>query len=183
LAIDEERDEFVPTLWTGTVPAGCSIEQVWFSGVHSDVGGGYNDRSLADIPLVWMARKAEADGLAVDWSVLPDPKTLDPLASQHDSRQGWAVKDRLTPTYRCICEKIFPVSFNAALYQPLDSNGKPLPTIGESIHESVVRRFRQPARLSDDDARKTFTTPAYQPPNLAPLFTGSAPVIEIKVSA
>lgn len=183
LAIDEERDEFVPTLWTGTAPAGSLIEQVWFSGVHSDVGGGYNDRGLADIPLLWMAQRAAADGLAIDWSVLPDPHRLDPLSSQHDSRQGWAVKDRLTPTFRCLCEKTFQVSFNESLYRPLGDDGKPLATIGEAIHASVVARFQQQARLSTDDANRTSTTRPYQPRNIEPLFTGRAPAAGIAVKS
>jgi hypothetical protein len=45
-----------------------SIEQVWFAGAHADVGGGYKTRSLAHIPLVWMAKQAEAVGLTFDWT-------------------------------------------------------------------------------------------------------------------
>ena len=33
------------------------IEQVWFSGVHSDVGGGYKERSHSDIAFKWMIEK------------------------------------------------------------------------------------------------------------------------------
>src|SRR5579872_2340830 len=51
LAVDERRHDFVPTFWTGPAPAGVKIEQVWFAGAHSDVGGGYVTRTLADIPL------------------------------------------------------------------------------------------------------------------------------------
>ena len=47
-----------------------------------------------------MAKKAEADGLALDWSCLPDPTKLDPHAPMHDSRTLVFAKDRLTPTYR-----------------------------------------------------------------------------------
>jgi hypothetical protein len=60
LAIDEHRHDFTPTFWTGTLPQGAAIEQVWFVGAHSDVGGGYTRRSLADTPLVWMAKQAES---------------------------------------------------------------------------------------------------------------------------
>ena len=83
MAIEEHRAEFIPTPWTGTAPAGVRIEQVWFAGAHSDVGGGYATRALADIPLVWMAKKAEEEGLALDWFCLPDPNNLDPLAPIH----------------------------------------------------------------------------------------------------
>jgi uncharacterized protein (DUF2235 family) len=88
LAVDEHRNEFVPTLWTGAPAGEAKIEQVWFAGAHSDVGGGYLTRKLADIPLVWMAKKAEADGLVLDWSCLPDPAQLDPHAPMHDSRES-----------------------------------------------------------------------------------------------
>ena len=35
------------------------IEEVWFAGVHSDVGGGYPDDMTAHCPLVWMIREVE----------------------------------------------------------------------------------------------------------------------------
>lgn len=85
LAIDEHREEFVPTLWTGVAPAGVATEQVWFAGAHADVGGGIVARKLADIPLLWMAKKAESHDLALDWSCLPNPGGLNPKAASHDS--------------------------------------------------------------------------------------------------
>ena len=36
------------------------LSQVWFAGVHSNVGGGYPDDSLAYIPFVWMITEAQA---------------------------------------------------------------------------------------------------------------------------
>jgi uncharacterized protein (DUF2235 family) len=56
LALDESRKAFRPT----RVRGGC---EVWFRGVHSDVGGGNNNRALNDISLRWMLRKAIASGL------------------------------------------------------------------------------------------------------------------------
>jgi len=56
LAIDERRREFPPTLWTPPFPAGRTIDQVWFAGDHSDVGGGYG--GLSDITLGWVLNKA-----------------------------------------------------------------------------------------------------------------------------
>ena len=55
-------------LWTltdgHTRPEGTSLEQVWFAGVHCEVGGGYRDPELSEIPLLWMADKARERGLA-----------------------------------------------------------------------------------------------------------------------
>ena len=56
LALDESRKAFRPT----RVRDGC---EVWFRGVHSDVGGGNNNHALNDITLRWMLRKAIATGL------------------------------------------------------------------------------------------------------------------------
>jgi hypothetical protein len=43
LALDEHREDFVPTLWNKLpdAPATQRLEQVWFPGAHSNVGGGY----------------------------------------------------------------------------------------------------------------------------------------------
>lgn len=173
LAIDERRDEFVPTLWTGEVPAGATIEQVWFAGAHADVGGGYSDRELADIPLLWMIDRAKAAGLQVDETtpgLLPKPAAINVLGPTHDSRAGWSVKDRLTPTIRSVCEREAKVEFFEKLYRPRGPNGKPLKTINESLHWSVVERFGKQAHTSPDDMVKTRKKTKYAPKNLNPLF-------------
>jgi uncharacterized protein (DUF2235 family) len=67
VAIDEQRSDFVPTLWTAK--EAIDIRQVWFAGVHSDVGGGYAPKDgalLSDLPLAWMAREAMASGLVFE---------------------------------------------------------------------------------------------------------------------
>ena len=56
LALDEARQAFRPT----RVKGGC---EVWFRGVHSDVGGGNDNHALNDITLRWMLSKAIASGL------------------------------------------------------------------------------------------------------------------------
>lgn len=64
LAIDEKRGPFEPTLWqTNPDAEGQVVEQVWFPGVHCNVGGGYANTPISDIPLVWMMRKAVDHGL------------------------------------------------------------------------------------------------------------------------
>jgi uncharacterized protein (DUF2235 family) len=71
LAIDEMRWQFPPTLWTGQTAPGQTLEQVWFCGVHSDVGGGEplgapGTTALSDITLGWMMNKASGLGLQID---------------------------------------------------------------------------------------------------------------------
>ena len=65
LAIDEERPPYKPTLWTraNTADKDQQLEQVWFTGVHSEIGGGTSDSSLSDIPFLWLVDKARAQGL------------------------------------------------------------------------------------------------------------------------
>jgi uncharacterized protein (DUF2235 family) len=97
LSIDDRRQQFLPTLWneptkaqeTGD-PVGQTFEQVWFPGVHSDVGGGYEDSSLSDIALAWMIDKAQRVQDPLHLQVPPthrlDPR---PTGELHDSREGF----------------------------------------------------------------------------------------------
>jgi uncharacterized protein (DUF2235 family) len=73
LAIDERRPAFEATLWKKqpTSPAAQVLQQAWFPGDHSDVGGGHGDRALADGALAWMWERAEHAGLALDPGRLP----------------------------------------------------------------------------------------------------------------
>ncbi len=65
LAIDERRYDFRPEVWRR--PAGIQdLEQRWFAGSHSNIGGGYVHDGLANIPFRWLMDEAEASGLAVD---------------------------------------------------------------------------------------------------------------------
>jgi uncharacterized protein (DUF2235 family) len=66
LAIDERRMSFQPTLWVRQPHPTQRVEQVWFAGVHSNVGGGYQDSSLSDLALAWMLSRAEECDLALD---------------------------------------------------------------------------------------------------------------------
>ncbi len=62
LAIDEQRAIFTPTLWDEKARVSHqTIEQIWFAGVHSDVGGGYMERHLSDISLAWMIDRLSND--------------------------------------------------------------------------------------------------------------------------
>jgi uncharacterized protein (DUF2235 family) len=80
LAIDELRRPFRPALWMPKEGVGGQrLEQVWFPGAHSNVGGGYMVSGLSDAALLWMKRRVEECGLAFDakyydaLGVKPDP--------------------------------------------------------------------------------------------------------------
>lgn len=100
LAIDEARKPFTPAVWKQKPGADQVLEQVWFTGVHCDVGGGYPQTGLSDIALRWMAQRAQSCGLALRpgaFTESPDDAgsssdgsafAPDPLGALHDSRTG-----------------------------------------------------------------------------------------------
>lgn len=92
LGIDERRPEFPATLWTSEPNPDQTLEQVWFSGCHGDIGGGTVARGgvddatmLSDITLSWMISKALALGLEIDagfvqrYTNLPAKYSLDAI--------------------------------------------------------------------------------------------------------
>uniref|UniRef100_Q07H09 T6SS Phospholipase effector Tle1-like catalytic domain-containing protein n=1 Tax=Rhodopseudomonas palustris (strain BisA53) TaxID=316055 RepID=Q07H09_RHOP5 len=77
LSLDDERTTFHPVLWNEDGVPAEQLSQVWFAGVHSNVGGGYPDDSLAYIPLVWIMKEAQAFGL--QFKTIPNtPNDPDP---------------------------------------------------------------------------------------------------------
>ena len=88
LAIHERRGTFVPTLWEQQAHSvGQILEQVWFPGVHCDVGGGYRSTDLSDASLLWMVDKAEKCGLEVRHDALNATLGVapDPIGRLHNS--------------------------------------------------------------------------------------------------
>jgi uncharacterized protein (DUF2235 family) len=95
LAIDDERQSFHPLLWESDHER---IEQVWFPGVHANVGGGYPQQGLSLVTLEWMIKRAEAAGLQFIPNVVTfvhDQKyACDKL---YDSRSGLGVYYQYLP--------------------------------------------------------------------------------------
>jgi len=91
LAINERRQEFPATLWTPPNPPnpGQRLEQVWFAGVHCDVGGGYPETGLSDITFSWMLGKAIALGLEVDPGVAGQYGTLAATYALDTIHESW----------------------------------------------------------------------------------------------
>ena len=184
LAIDEHRDEFVPTLWTGQPAAGCQIEQVWFAGAHSDVGGGYMTRDLADIPLCWMACRAAEQGLVIDWTCLPKAETSQALAPMHDSRTTLYLVDKAFPLLRRLCSQSFDLPIFQRLYAPMDEAGHELPVINEKVHQSVLDRFGRRARVCTSDEDGRCEEGDYIPRNVAALLSTTGEILPgVKVAS
>lgn len=69
IALDERRRDFSATLWTKRKASNIDVEQRWFVGSHANVGGGYENDLLPDLPLRWLQEKAVACGLGLkEWA-------------------------------------------------------------------------------------------------------------------
>ena len=96
VAIDERRQEFPATLWTTPPAPGQTVKQVYFCGVHCDVGGGYADdasagTTLSDITLSWMMANAQALGLLFDPGVAAAfPSPIDKKFSLDTKHESWS---------------------------------------------------------------------------------------------
>lgn len=131
LAIDERRSLFGPTLWekSDTVKADPNhhqhkqMEQRWFPGVHSNVGGGYDDCGLSNIALEWMIRKAEGAGLCFN-----EP----PLVTARPQDKG-DVMNSLSFFYR----------LSGAKWRTVQQEAE---TSNQTIDESVLERWKDGQR-------------------------------------
>ena len=124
VAIDEGRRPFAPTLWTNRPRSGQNVEQLWFPGAHSDVGGGRPNTALSDRALLWMWARAHAAGLALQPSAVRALRP-DELGPREDS---------MSLLYRLWGEYHRPVGERR-------DDGGPLVT-GEKVHFSAMRRLR-----------------------------------------
>ena len=163
LSLDDERTTFHPVRIehmspekreaareAGRIPERCEdVEEVWFAGAHSDVGGGYPDDALAQVALDWMIDRIDA-APGTTGALRLDPgiddavaAALSPFGPRHDPRSGLGVFYRYAP--RTISE---PAAKTAATTDAPGSVGpkkkpkKPREYGGSPvIHESVVRRM------------------------------------------
>jgi uncharacterized protein (DUF2235 family) len=125
LALDEHRQEYEATLWDPSERPDQRIEQTWFPGAHSNIGGGYPNDVLADVTLAWMMDRAGKCGLALD------PGARPVLGEQHwtlDVRDSFG--EFLRGTYRF---------FHARYYRPVGSA-----RFGcEWLDSAAIERFRR----------------------------------------
>jgi uncharacterized protein (DUF2235 family) len=98
LALDDERTTFHPLRFQHQL-GDPRITEVWFTGVHSDVGGGYPDGTLSFVPLVWMASHVE-DRLRFQPGQIDHFRAYQSaIGPRHDSRSGAAVMYRYGPRH------------------------------------------------------------------------------------
>jgi uncharacterized protein (DUF2235 family) len=99
LSLDDERITFRPLRFDRSEEENEDrIKEVWFAGVHSDVGGGYPDYELALVPCVWMAEEAKARDLRFKQGAIDEIRAeASALGPKHDSRAGTGVFYRYAP--------------------------------------------------------------------------------------
>jgi uncharacterized protein (DUF2235 family) len=173
LAVDEKRGPYVPTLWTqaanAAALAGHSVLQVWFPGVHSDVGGGYGDKGIGNITWDFMMRQAAAHGLVIDPNQPTPPLTLETLPVQHESfDKTWQeLSDRL---------QLLPQGVRSIGPTIVGPTGQTL-TVATRVclHPSLVGRLGKRCVTILDEARNYRREGEYQPVNVRadtlPLFS------------
>ncbi len=149
LSIDEQRSKFQPNLWDEVDPGQATnsdqtIEQVWFAGVHSDVGGYYKEAGLSNIALKWMLSKAFHCGLIVD------TKTIESIDGNH--------KDKLH-------NSLLPFFWIVGWWRRkiVDREKYEIPY----IHESVYKRISEcedykPSNVPSKDEVKIFKEEAFK---------------------
>lgn len=123
LSLDDERTTFHPIVFderresemisAGEV-ASDRLTQVWFAGVHSNLGGGYPEDQLSYVSLDWMMSQASAAGLKlIELRVEAITEEKSAYARLYDSRTGFGVFYRYSPriidVYQSSGEPIYPV--------------------------------------------------------------------------
>jgi uncharacterized protein (DUF2235 family) len=91
IATDERRKDYAAAVWTERKPENIDVEQRWFVGAHSNVGGGYDKQPPDRLPnpaLRWMQDKAELAGLGLRGKLEVRPE--DCLAPIDDSYREFA---------------------------------------------------------------------------------------------
>jgi uncharacterized protein (DUF2235 family) len=152
LSLDDERRSFHPELWNEGAPRNAldkpapnegrpsgrigdeRLSQVWFSGVHSDVGGGYPDDAVSYAPLKWIMDGAEKAGLRFNRRICAEYAALgDENGVVHDSRGGVAGYYRYAPRR---------IDALAKPQRKDPSRRRKVAIERVKIHESALRRIR-----------------------------------------
>jgi hypothetical protein len=155
MAIDERRRAFTATAWVNKPNEDRqNVEQVWFAGAHSNVGGGYKQSGLSDHALIWMiARTHELTRLEFDTDYIAEHFWPCAACSLFRSYRSW-VLDRIRPYVR-------PVSTGVRVAKELmgqDASADRI--INAKVHWSVRERVGKLGLVDETKYRR------YSPKNL-----------------
>jgi len=155
LALDENRKAYDAALWTrftptkqdgeAVVPRGrqaSRVEQRWFVGAHSNVGGGYTDDLLPQRPLAWIQDRAMAAGMVFRATVeLQGREHLDPPVDSY-AKFLWGIPRILPWVHR-----YFRRVARTAVTRTVKKTGVVgrVDTVGESLDWGIIDRWKQDA--------------------------------------
>lgn len=175
LAIDEKRAPFEPTLWQkpkDSVLPQRVVEQVWFPGVHANVGGGVPDAGLPDLALHWMIDRVRAhSALAFNDGFMGERTQPDPIAEIYESRSLLYTFSHVLPYQRLIGQAEVEGSMIRSIIERRNRPaGDGCEFVNEMIHWSAAARFGQTA-VENGKRRE------YRPANLEAAFAAGVPVV------
>jgi uncharacterized protein (DUF2235 family) len=159
VSIDERRAFFRQNLM-GRWSPDQDVRNVWFAGVHSDVGGGYkpSECGLSKITYEWMMSEAKACGLQINMGAdegnypyeLTHGQAPDPCGTLHDSLTGgWLLAEVIPTRHNSPVDGKYQWSMNLGRPRNIAaSRSQP----GVAVHTSVLERMDK--------------MPSYRPPNL-----------------
>jgi hypothetical protein len=154
LALDEQREAFEPMLWNENTSGDRKIftpdrrvEQVWFAGVHANVGGGNPDDSLAHVSLNWMIQKSNAHGLNFHEEIAEQYRSAaNPNGPIYDNRAGVGNIYRYAPRkLEVLCSSSRPGLWNTLLLllQNKKAVSNDVSIDCPKIHHTVFERIRE----------------------------------------
>ncbi len=148
MAADEMRRPFKPTIWVkpkDATPLDAVVEQVWFAGAHSNVGGGYEHSGLSDLALTWMiARVSELTPLEFDEHEIRRRLWPCSACTLYRSNRGWPLS-RWRPYIRGV---LADLAARPRLLRWL-RKGADVESINEKVHWSVIERQNFAGALVD----------------------------------
>jgi len=128
ISIDERRAQFAPTLWTDAAgnprSNDAEVQQVWFPGVHCDVGGSYLEQELSNVTLRWMIDNARANGLVFDEAQVKKCLNAPPYHPEGRAHDEWKVipwglpKHRIVPDNAVMSNTVAERMKRVAEYRP-----------------------------------------------------------------
>jgi len=135
VSIDDPRKVFTPTLFAPDK----RVDEVWFAGVHSDVGGGYRRAGLSDIALEFMIERATADAVLT---------FLDPQDVDVDSASSGLIGPDDLESHPDPLAKGHTRNFDKFVKEFFDAIGRRRVIVpgggAPKLHESVVERGKIP---------------------------------------
>jgi Uncharacterized alpha/beta hydrolase domain (DUF2235) len=145
LALDENRNSFSPAVWEKPPGSRTTLRQVWFPGVHSNVGGGYDDQEVADITLAWMmSQLAPFIDFSHDYILEAHDDNIDYYRSRHKRPRPWSfglIENSMTGLYAIGGGNPRTPGEYYVVTPEGESTNRPLRDTHEYIHASVRTRY------------------------------------------